>query len=122
MFAEAELLALRSEGVDHVGGGTALVFFGRAENIEPEDLETQRPQAGEVMEIEPLHPAAFGIARAPSAGDDDLIHGSSLCGAAELEFAHAGVVPAARDQIVVATALDDLAVVHDEQQVGLADG
>jgi len=58
------------------------------------------------------------------AGDDDVIRGRVILlrGAGELEFADAGVVPAARDQIGVASALDDLAVVHDEQQVRLTDG
>ena len=121
ILTETELIALLLECVDHVRDRAAGAFLRRAEDIEPEDVEAQRAQAGEIMEIEPLQAAALGIARAPCAGDDDLIHGRRLCGAGELEFADVGVVPAAGDQIGVASALDDLAVVHDQQQVRLTD-
>ncbi len=123
VFAEAELFALGLEGVDHGRGGASRLFFWRAENVEPEDVETHGAEAGDVMEIEPLQAAAIAIARAPCAGDDDLIHGKVLLlrGAGELEFADAGVMPAAREQVGVASALDDLAFVHDEQQVRLTD-
>jgi hypothetical protein len=39
-----------------------------------------------------------------------------------LEFAHAGVRAAAGGEIGVPAALDDLAIVHDQQQVRLTDG
>src|ERR1041384_3876427 len=50
---------------------------GLAGNVEPEAFDAQGAQAGQVVQIQPLHPAAFRIAGAPAAGDDDLFHAPS---------------------------------------------
>ena len=71
VFAEAELFALRLEGVDHGGGGTVAFFPGGPRTSSQKTSKPSAREAGDVMEIEPLHAAAIGIARAPRAGDDD---------------------------------------------------
>jgi hypothetical protein len=76
VIAEAELLALRLKPVDHTREGMTCILLRRTEHVEPKHLEAERPEAGEIMEIEPLHVRRLGITRAPRAGDDDLIHGS----------------------------------------------
>src|SRR5207249_2221412 len=59
----ASLLKLTDESV-----------VGLAGNVEPEAFDAQGAQAGQVMQIQPLHPAAFGIAGTPTTGDDDFFH------------------------------------------------
>jgi hypothetical protein len=76
VITQAKLFALRLKIFHHLGWRTVPGLFRRTENIQPEDFKAQRPQAGGVMQIEPLHPAAVDITRSPRTGDDDFFHES----------------------------------------------